>query len=508
MMPPLAIIRADASKRIGGGHVMRCLALGFELVKKGWMCAFASRRDTFETVPVSLNSGIEFYSFQGPENEEGLELRRQWPAGCELLIVDHYHRDEAFESSCRGWAERIMVVDDLSNRYHDCDILLDQTFGRRQKDYVDFVPAQCQLLLGPQFALLRPHFAELRTQALNRREKIESVETIFISFGMIDNHNGCLASLIALKQSGYHGKAHVMIGSAAPHLGELERSISEWPFTVLLHVDKKAPATLMAEADLAIGAGGSTTWERCCLGLPSVVWVAAENQQKVAAALAMEGALFSVQGNIESQISTMVELISSLVSDHALRLGISRKAAMVCDGYGALRCLLAICPEEQTADGRKIKIRPGLDSDTDLIFGWQSDPRIRLFFRNPRTPTRDEHKRWMQHTLSSPDRHLFLIEYNDLPVGVLRLDKYADPRTYEVSISISNSYQGCGIGKAALRFTQKALVGWSFRAEVHPDNIASRILFSSAGYREEQENIFLFSSTSSAQNVKSTAISN
>ena len=133
-MPPLAIIRADASKHIGGGHVMRCLALGFELVKKGWMCALASRRDTFETVPVLLNSGIEFYSFQGPENEEGLELRRQWPAGCELLIVDHYQRDEAFESACRGWAERIMVVDDLANRYHDCDILLDQTFGRREKD--------------------------------------------------------------------------------------------------------------------------------------------------------------------------------------------------------------------------------------------------------------------------------------------------------------------------------------------------------------------------------------
>lgn len=508
MMPPLAIIRADASKRVGGGHVMRCLTLGLELTKKGWLCAFAVRHHTIETVPVLLNSGIEVFLLQGPENEEGLELRNRWPGGCKLLIVDHYYRDKAFESSCRGWAERIMVVDDLANRYHDCDILLDQTPGHREKDYLDFVPAQCQFLLGPRFALLRPDFAELRIQALNRREKIGPVETIFISFGMMDNRNGCLASLISLKQSGFKGQVHVMIGAVAPYLSELENLIPKWPFTVRLHVDEKAPAALMAEADIAIGAGGSTTWERCCLGLPSVVWVAAENQQKVAEDLAQEGALFSVQGSIESQVGAIAELISSLISDNALRLGMSRKAAMICDGYGALRCLLAVCPEEQTTDGRKIKIRPGLDSDTDLIFGWQSDPQTRLFFRNPRTPTHDEHLRWMQHTLCSPDRHLFLVECNNLPVGVLRLDKCADPSTYEVSIFISNSYQGLGIGKAALRFAQKAMVGWSFRAEVHPDNIASRILFSSAGYREEQENIFIFSGTSSTTDVKRNAISN
>ena len=455
------------------------------------MCVLASRRDTFEVFPAVLISGIELYSFEGLENEEGLELRRRWPGGCELLIVDHYNRDKDFESSCRGWARQIMVVDDLANRRHDCDILLDQTPGRRETDYVGIVPPKCRFLMGPLFALLRPRFAELRGAVIERRSRIGPVETIFVSFGMMDNRNGCLASLMALKQSGFQGLVHVMIGSSAPHLGELKRLISAWPFTVCLHVDEKVPAALMAEADLALGAGGSMIWERCCLGLPSVVWVAAENQRRVAEALAVEGVLFLVQGNIESQIGAMAELISSLISNQNLRLEMSHKAAKVCDGYGALRCLLSICPEERNADGDIIKIRPGLDSDTDLLFGWQSAPRIRRFFRNPATPTRGEHMRWMRHTLCSPDRNLFIIECNDLPVGVLRLDKYLYSGTYEVSLYIINTYQGRGIGKAALRFAQNAFLQWSFRAEVHPDNIASRNLFLSAGFREKQENIFL-----------------
>jgi UDP-2,4-diacetamido-2,4,6-trideoxy-beta-L-altropyranose hydrolase len=505
MMQPFAVIRADASKSIGGGHIMRCMALGFELSKAGWIYAFASRPETADTVPLLSASDSELFLLRGKRKEEQFEIRNRWPGGCDLLIVDHYHRDASFETKCRGWARRILVVDDLADRDHDCDILIDQTPGRRETDYAGIVSPGCRLLLGPRFALLRSAFKQARFAALRRREKIGPVETILISFGMIDNRNGCLASLMALKRAGYQGKAHVMIGSAAPHLDELRRSISAWPFKVCLHVDEKLPEDLMVQADLAIGAGGSMTWERCCLGLPSMVWVAAKNQQKVAEAMATTGALSLIQGNIQSQISEMAAIITNLISDHALRAEMSRKAAKTCDGYGALRCILAICPDEKTANGLKIRIRPGLQSDIDLIFDWQSDPSTRFFFRNPSSPTRDEHIHWMEQVLSSSDRHLFIIECNDSAVGVLRLDKYADPGNYEVSIIICKSYRGHGIGKAALRFAKNAFVGWSFRAEVHPENIASRNLFLSASYQEEQKNIFL--STSLIQSMYGTEMS-
>lgn len=162
---PHAVIRADAAPAIGGGHVMRCLALAVALSDYHWQVTFAGTAETWATVSALAKSAYK--SIKLAKADDADELLRALPKGCDLLVVDHYGLDAAYEHRFRPWARRIFVVDDLANRRHDCDILLDQTPGRAVDDYLSLAPA-AQHLIGGQFGLLDRSFAELRRIAKPR----------------------------------------------------------------------------------------------------------------------------------------------------------------------------------------------------------------------------------------------------------------------------------------------------------------------------------------------------
>ena len=150
---PRAIFRADASPKIGGGHVMRCLTLADELRRRGWTCAFATRPGAEETVPSLASSGHVVFHLSGEEQDEAREIEKGL-GECALLVADHYGRDEKFETAARQFASRVFVIDDLADRAHDCDFLLDQTYGRQFSDYAGLVPGGAKLLMGTDYALL------------------------------------------------------------------------------------------------------------------------------------------------------------------------------------------------------------------------------------------------------------------------------------------------------------------------------------------------------------------
>src|SRR5262249_18815445 len=156
---------------IGGGHIARCLALADELAERGHGCVFAVSAETAATMPSLAASGhdIEALSAGTTADLEPSLLAASWPQGCALLVVHHYGRDARFESACCPWAERILVIDDLADRPHDCDLLLDSTLGRAPADYASLCPKTCRMLLGPAYALLRPEFAAARSESLARR---------------------------------------------------------------------------------------------------------------------------------------------------------------------------------------------------------------------------------------------------------------------------------------------------------------------------------------------------
>ena len=336
-----AVFRADASPAIGGGHIMRCLTLANTLRASGWRCDFAVRQPSMECIPALSQSGHQTTTLDGDTEAEPALMKQYWPQGIDCLIADHYGRDEAFESGCRSWARRIVAIDDLADRRHDCDNLLDQTLGRAATDYAPLVPESCAILTGPRYALLRPEFAAARPASLARRGG-GGVGRILVGLGATDPDNATEEVLRGIVLSGLPVTVDVMIGPAATHLERLRRFVEEMPLTCELHVGTAEVAGLMERADVAIGAAGTTSWERCCLGLPSLLVVTATNQEKIAAALQKAGAarIVAPLGGLSAQLiaAALVDLTAKPNS-----LGrMAECAAEVTDGRGAERFCEAI----------------------------------------------------------------------------------------------------------------------------------------------------------------------
>jgi UDP-2,4-diacetamido-2,4,6-trideoxy-beta-L-altropyranose hydrolase len=343
-MAPLVVFRADAAPETGGGHVQRCLALGEALVGAGWRSAFAFRPGTPETVPALAASPHRLIELDGADAQEAIVLSSKIGSGCDLLVVDHYGRGRNFETDCRTFAAGIMAIEDRPGRDHDCDLLLDPTPSRGTA-YQRLVPRGCKLLLGPSYALLRGQFVRGREAALALRARREMPKRIFVSLGMTDPHNLTAAVLQGIAESGTGLIVDLVIGSAAPHLAALRRLIDALKLDVRVHIDADNIADLMAEADLAIGAAGSSSFERCCLGLPSLIVIAADNQRDIAAALVEAGAAEVI--GLDDLSGEVTKGVKRLCADSQARMTMAEAAARLCDGRGAARVASALLTPAQ-----------------------------------------------------------------------------------------------------------------------------------------------------------------
>jgi len=337
---PLAVIRADATQLSGGGHVMRCLSLANVLAENGWEVLFSGLAQTPEFVPALAQSVFEWRTLKNAHNAD--ELAAHVFRGCDLLVVDHYDLDQTFEQSCRSFARRILVIDDLADRPHDCDFLLDQTFRRSAEDYKPLVPQHCQYLIGPDFALLRRQFSQARYEALKRRGADIGLARVLISFGATDSHNLTERTLLALDQTGFQGHTEVILGTQAPHSKKVRAMAARSPFGITVHSEVTDMAALMSQADFAIGAGGTTSWERCCLGLPSLIVIVADNQNLITRELEKVGAAASVGWHQSVTVSDIAGAVTALLSRPERLKTMSDKAATICDGLGAQRTYQAL----------------------------------------------------------------------------------------------------------------------------------------------------------------------
>jgi UDP-2,4-diacetamido-2,4,6-trideoxy-beta-L-altropyranose hydrolase len=341
------LIRADASIKMGSGHVMRCLTLAEKLREGNNSVTFLSRLhdgnlnhsikeknfDVFE-LPLHSNQSLKgnrktYLEWLGctqiVDAKDCVELIQSCSQTIDLLIVDHYALDEQWEKALRPWGKKIMVIDDLADRKHDCDMLLDQTHGRKKSDYHSFVNAHTKLLMGSTFALLRQEFSEWRNYSLSRRTKPQ-LKQILITMGGVDisNVTGEILNIIEKSDLSKSIKIVVVMGKAAPYLKQIKQLANQLSLKVDVKVDVKNMAELMSNSDLAIGAAGSTAWERCCLGLPSIMIVLAKNQQLVAETLSKAGAAISIErNNLEHIVDPLRQMdVSKLkqIGDSAAKL--------------------------------------------------------------------------------------------------------------------------------------------------------------------------------------------
>ncbi len=481
---------------------MRCLSLAAALRERGARVSFICRELPGHLCSLIANKGYPVYRLSppGPEavqdrsggilapvdwleglswqldadqTEEvlaGIEERPSW------LIVDHYGLHSSWERRMRPYVERIMVIDDVADRPHDCDALLNQNFGvDSHARYSGLVPEHCQLFLGPRFALLRPEFHDARARL---RARDGTIRRILIFFGGTDCSNETGKALEAVRLLGRTDVAiDVVIGQNNLHLEELQRSYGFLP-NIFFHHQVENMAELMAEADLAIGAGGTTSWERCCVGLPSVVIAIAANQEPAMAAMATEGRVLYLGRKEDVNSVGIQKVIAALLEARGWVRSLSAASIELVDGCGCLcvsRALLA----------PPIRLRPALPSDRDSIFEWRNAEETRHNSLTSAPITRKEHEAWFSAMLQSPERVLLVGEADGEPVGVLRYDLSGDRAT--VSIYLVPGKHGQGHGSHLLLEGTEWLRRFfpdvrSIIAEVLADNVISSKAFLKAGY--------------------------
>lgn len=350
------LIRADASITIGTGHVMRCLTLATALKKTGCEIFFLCR-----DLKGNVAKTIKTIGFQANLLHVGKKNHNATPATMsiwseadqkkdfdtcrpflqkfqpDMIIIDHYSLDQNWQKLARTYTKYIFVIDDLADRSHDCDFLLDQTYGVDENRYKDLVPAHCVNFVGSQYALLREEYAVKREETLEKRKQKKSIENLLISFGGSDPDN---ISLIALKACGMlypeiQFKIDLVIGPSNQNQDVLKKFIDKSQLDVKLHINTNKMAELMAFADIALGAGGTTTWERCCLALPTIVVCLADNQRDTISALEKKEAIINAGNTADLSAEKLSEIIRNL-SENSMKLNDMQKfSSEVCDGTGA-----------------------------------------------------------------------------------------------------------------------------------------------------------------------------
>ena len=323
--------RADASDDIGFGHVMRTYALAKILQLRGHVVGFLTAQLPPHLSCLLVDGGFNVVTLSATHDAEEaltkIEIHADW------LVVDHYELDIAWERRLRTKCRRILVIEDQPNRAHDCDLLLDQNLSTQtENDYLDLIPAHARCLLGPQWALLRPAFLAARNFSLARRIS-PSLEKILIFMGGGSVEPDVLVALEGVLESRWKfERVDIVLGqSPLPH-SLLARRLSEVPHAQL-HTQTPDMANLMAKSDLAITAGGSVSWEKCCLGLPSIVTTLAANQKSILLALNAVGAVKAVRTAGVVTSSCYAHVLDGLDTDSLSNM--SKIAARLCSGHGA-----------------------------------------------------------------------------------------------------------------------------------------------------------------------------
>jgi len=350
-------IRTDASQQIGTGHFMRCLTLADALKQSGVQIRFICRDLPAHLQAMLVARDMQLALLDAPADSalsgdlphshwlqtsqaDDAEATLQALSGqtWDWLIVDHYALDARWEIPMRASVGKIMVIDDLADRHHDCDILLDQNFYTDMNErYRGKVPEHCRLLLGPRYALLREEFLQLREQI---KARTGPVKRILVFFGGVDADNCTEIAIDALANIEQKGlQVDVVIGALHPYRLKIEAKCAEYGF--VCHVQTERMAKLMAMADLAIGASGSTSLERCCLGLPTLMVSIADNQTNIATAQhSYESGVYLGLLNTLSETLIKQEVLIFIKDKEKLQR-LSQRSLSLVDGWGVVR----VCDE-------------------------------------------------------------------------------------------------------------------------------------------------------------------
>jgi len=449
-----------------GGDVIR---------ERGFDLALLPRRESAGPAAAGYAGWIGD-SFEGDARSTADAIGRHFGKS-DWVVADHYAFGAAWEQAVRPVAGRVMAIDDMANRRHDCDLLLDQNmvedFERR---YDDKVPADCERLLGPAYAMLQARYATVRRTIAPRRGP---VRRILVAFGGADGCHLTMRVAASFTRLARPGTAmDVVAHRNNPDAGALARlAAASTGLRVLTDLPSLADA--IAAADAGFGATGATTWERCCLGLPSVVITMGENQRPIAETLDRLQIVRWLGDEDRVSDEAMDRALGRLL-DEPLDGAWSERCMELVDGHGVDRVRLSLVTPLLACEG--MHVRRADARDADLLRTWRNDPETIAASRESRPVEADEHARWLRATLDHPDRRLFIVHRDGVPLGTVRVDRR--PGGQEVSWTVAPHARGMGVGKTMVKLIADALVGDVY-ADVKPGNEASAAVAVHAGLTRE-----------------------
>lgn len=484
---------------------MRCLTLADQLKARGGVCHFISRRHEGNINHLVVDRGHILHELSytaekdivdvgAPAHIEWLGVTRQRDAqDCiellskifpEILIVDHYSLDEEWDALMRPYCQRLVVIDDLADRPHVCDLLIDQNLGRTAIDYAGLVPELCTLLCGPEYALLRPEFAAHRESSLARRLQ-GALHSITIAMGGVDSPNATGKVLRALLNTSlpYQVNINVLMGATAPWIGSVREAAAQLPWPVAVHVGVSNVGEILANTDLVIGAAGGSAWERCALGVPTLVVVLAENQRAGAQALAEHGAAICL-GEVSEIENVLPSTIDSLLIGDRLRM-MSLASAELADGNGVKNIMSEL---DILLQAHPLGIvRKMTESDLGIVLAWRNHPNVRRYMYSQQEISWDAHVEWFKQVSLDSRRHILIYESQDKPTGFVSFcvkeGKVADWGFYLAPGSAKGT--GRKLGEAALNYAFKSLGLHKVCGEVLEYNLSSIRFHEKMGFESE-----------------------
>ena len=469
-MPRTAVLRFDASPTIGIGHAIRCIAIAEALSRENWSVKFATSANCAPTVK-SLTQRWQVIDLPSDMQGEIGALAALGP--CDLLLVDHYGRNAEFETSVRGMTRSLVALDDRSDTVHRADFVINPIPGFSNDT----------ILSGPSYAPLRSMFLRRRREsAARRRNAGQNPKRALVGFGGFDSGGMAARAIAGVAAFDRRIQIDVVVGNIEEQNSALT-SGRDHGITVRAHIRPTDPAGLAAEADIAFGNAGMTNWERCCLGLPSVMVDVVDNQLPVAQATEDAGAAIWLRRKQASETAHWLAAVKRLCESPDTLIQTSANALALCDGRGSAR-ILTFIDRPLDRNGTPISLRPALPSDEAILLDWQREPGMRTHARQSGIPTEREHRAWFAAKRRNADCVFNIIVAGTKEVGFLRFDRIADTdRAWEVSIGISSTARQRGIAQLALALGRRLMADADLHARVLADNDASHQLFRRAGYK-------------------------
>jgi len=488
-------IRVDASSTIGIGHLMRCLTLANHLAETSFEVTFILSSHSAQSVHLIEKNGFEFFiiecdvvdlimsgnellpwNWQDDATRTSRIIRQAVRDQNVLLIVDHYQLDAKWEHALRPLVSKLVIIDDLANREHDCDILIDSNSVLATR-YTGLVPAHCHQLLGQTYAMIRADVTHLRKDEFEIREEIK---TIIVFMGGGDFNNSTLVVVDMLKSLVSTGVyIQIVVGRLNPHLSLLRQAVGGLKqFEIVIEPDNYH--LLLALSDVAIGAGGVAVSERCCIGVPSLIITIADNQIIGVKELSTLGAVLQAGDIRDAGFATTFEQCFRLIQNKQKRHELSVFARNVFDGLGARRVVARI-----ERDTRSVHLRQAIFADVELLFEWRNHPLVRQVPGQSQPLGFDDHRTWLSTTLSCQKSMVLIVMLGDRPVGTVR--HHIEGDVSEVSVIVDPLYRGLGLATYALVASETSILDrWAglkeIKATVANNNLASRHVFGQIHY--------------------------